>query len=374
MSTFLEKLIGSAALKDSLCKCLRIKLKPGSVTTSKIADKAVTPAKLSDSVTTDYIAPIVTTLREDLELQISEVQESLETHSSNTIKHITAAERTAWNSKQDALTFDNVPTQNSNNPVKSSGIFNAITNAILNLSTLFTTKKISFNSNNSSDTDTGYIEGFVKINGSSKEPGVHIKTNSTYSGGDSEISLVGSATPVATISAGEIHAYAGESASIFLTDADIDFDGNPATISSSDTLTITSDDGDLNLIGDHVNVNGKDVGTAITRTENISGRNTESLQNFNISEPGLYFMHFNYDPTTGMGIRPSEPFLLMVGVIDRNYSVSEDTDKLRQTLISMGGDMYTREMNLPIEDWADAPDFTPIVIQGGAGLLPGDFD
>lgn len=37
---------------------------------------------------------------------------------------------TALAGKQDTLTFDNVPTQNSNNPVKSSGIFSAIANLI----------------------------------------------------------------------------------------------------------------------------------------------------------------------------------------------------------------------------------------------------
>jgi hypothetical protein len=229
MSTLLEKLIGSAALKDSICKCLRIKLKPGSVTTDKIADKAVTPAKLSDSVKTDLI-----------QAPINAVQENLGDHVSDTTKHITAQERSTWNSKQDALTFDNLPTQGSNNPVKSGGILNAITNAISNLSTLFTAKKISFNSNNSSDTDTGYVEGFVKTIGSSRNPGVRIKTNSTYSEGSSEISIVGGVSPIATISAGEIHAYAGESASIFLTDPTITFDGSPATIDTNGISIIGS--------------------------------------------------------------------------------------------------------------------------------------
>ena len=126
MSTLLEKLIGSAALKDNPLKCLCIKLKPGSVTTSKIADKAVTPAKLSDSVKTDLIQAPIIAVREDLQIAISEVQESLDGHASNTTKHITAQERNTWNSKQDALTFDNLPTQGSNNPVKSGGVYSKI--------------------------------------------------------------------------------------------------------------------------------------------------------------------------------------------------------------------------------------------------------
>lgn len=38
----------------------------------------------------------------------------------------TTGEKYTWNNKQNALTFDNVPTQNSNNPVKSGGIYSKI--------------------------------------------------------------------------------------------------------------------------------------------------------------------------------------------------------------------------------------------------------
>lgn len=40
--------------------------------------------------------------------------------------HVTAAQKTAWTAKQDALTFDNTPTAGSSNPVKSSGIKTAL--------------------------------------------------------------------------------------------------------------------------------------------------------------------------------------------------------------------------------------------------------
>ena len=38
----------------------------------------------------------------------------------------TTGEKYTWNNKQNALTFDNSPTQNSNNPVKSGGIYTAL--------------------------------------------------------------------------------------------------------------------------------------------------------------------------------------------------------------------------------------------------------
>ena len=50
----------------------------------------------------------------------------LSTHTSDTTVHITAAERTAWNAKQSALTFDTTPTAGSTNPVTSEGIKTAL--------------------------------------------------------------------------------------------------------------------------------------------------------------------------------------------------------------------------------------------------------
>ncbi len=66
---------------------------------------------------------------------------TLTSHTSNTTVHITAAERTAWNAKQAALTFDTTPTANSANPVKSSGIYTALS-AKQDASTAITTSNI----------------------------------------------------------------------------------------------------------------------------------------------------------------------------------------------------------------------------------------
>ena len=50
------------------------------------------------------------------------VQSNLDGHKGDTTVHITAAERTKWNGKQDKLTFDTTPTANSTNPVTSGGV------------------------------------------------------------------------------------------------------------------------------------------------------------------------------------------------------------------------------------------------------------
>lgn len=46
--------------------------------------------------------------------------------STSTNKFVTAAEKTAWDNKQSALTFDSTPTENSTNPVTSGGLYVAL--------------------------------------------------------------------------------------------------------------------------------------------------------------------------------------------------------------------------------------------------------
>ena len=48
----------------------------------------------------------------------------------STHRLVTDTEKTTWSSKQNALTFDNTPTENSNNPVKSGGIYTYINTII----------------------------------------------------------------------------------------------------------------------------------------------------------------------------------------------------------------------------------------------------
>ena len=53
----------------------------------------------------------------------------LTTHTGNGDIHVTAAQKTAWSAKQNALTFDAAPTANSANPVTSGGVYTAIQSA-----------------------------------------------------------------------------------------------------------------------------------------------------------------------------------------------------------------------------------------------------
>ena len=56
------------------------------------------------------------------ETKAGTVQGNLDDHEADTTKHVTAAERTKWNGKQDALSIDASPTANSTNPVASGGV------------------------------------------------------------------------------------------------------------------------------------------------------------------------------------------------------------------------------------------------------------
>lgn len=67
----------------------------------------------------DYTAAMVGA---DAQGAAQTVQNNLNTHAQNTTVHISAAERTAWNGKQNALTFDTTPTEGSTNPVTSGGV------------------------------------------------------------------------------------------------------------------------------------------------------------------------------------------------------------------------------------------------------------
>ena len=51
---------------------------------------------------------------------------ALSSHTGNSTIHITGAERTKWNAKQDALTFDSTPKSGSSNPVTSGGVYTAL--------------------------------------------------------------------------------------------------------------------------------------------------------------------------------------------------------------------------------------------------------
>ena len=59
----------------------------------------------------------------------SDIRTALAAHTGSGDIHVTAAQKTAWTNKQNALTFDAAPTSGSANPVTSGGVYTAIQNA-----------------------------------------------------------------------------------------------------------------------------------------------------------------------------------------------------------------------------------------------------
>ena len=66
----------------------------------------------------------------DVSGSASGVQSNLDSHTEDTVSHVTASEKIAWNGKQDALTFDSSPASGSTNPVTSGGIYTTINNKL----------------------------------------------------------------------------------------------------------------------------------------------------------------------------------------------------------------------------------------------------
>lgn len=71
------------------------------------------------------VADLVSGLQSEITSQ-SKLASDLVDDTNQTNKFVTSSEKSTWNGKQDSLTFDNSPTENSNNPVKSGGIYTTL--------------------------------------------------------------------------------------------------------------------------------------------------------------------------------------------------------------------------------------------------------
>lgn len=104
---------------------------PHSVTAAQVGLGNVPNVSTNDQTPTYTAASSNTALASGEKLsvafgKIAKAISSLISHLANTTVHITASERTTWNGKQNALTFDNSPTSGSANPVKSGGVYTAL--------------------------------------------------------------------------------------------------------------------------------------------------------------------------------------------------------------------------------------------------------
>lgn len=113
----------------------------GNKSSSDLGLQSALDASQLDAVNSGITSAKVTAFegKQDAITSNNKLSADLVDDTTTTNKFVTVADKTAWNAKQNALTFDNVPTRNSNNPVKSGGIYTALSgkqDTIDNLATI----------------------------------------------------------------------------------------------------------------------------------------------------------------------------------------------------------------------------------------------
>ena len=71
------------------------------------------------------VADLVSGLQSEINAQ-NKLNADYVDDTNTTHKFVSASEKSTWNGKQDALTFDSTPTQGSTNPVTSGGVYAVI--------------------------------------------------------------------------------------------------------------------------------------------------------------------------------------------------------------------------------------------------------
>ena len=112
--------------------------------------------KPSGGIPKTDLASAVQTSLEKADTALQSFTETDPVFSASPAAGITAANISAWNAKQNALTFDDAPTANSNNPVKSGGIKTALDAKQATISTVNVTV----------DNNTGTPSGSASVSGS----------------------------------------------------------------------------------------------------------------------------------------------------------------------------------------------------------------
>ena len=305
------------------------------------------------------------------------------------LHNVSDADKERWNAKQDALTFDNLPTQGSNNPVKSSGIYNRmhiLATAIQQTSEDVVTLQqempgkqnvLTFDNTPTANSDNpvkskgikSAIDGVQavidsrisyneldskKIIASGPNNQINIKADSAAGEADGHVEIIAENLIINNTESADINLASG---------SNIDF-GGIGSITSDFGMTIQAgtSTGDLNLNGTNVKINGKNADWAIEKVDKMYDPSGGGTRDFNIEEEGIYFTKFTIDPLDGTGLYYYRSYLLLVGTEMRVTSSGLATF-LDQTLIRLDGKIYKRSIQLPSSgdiDWSTAPNFTEV--------------
>lgn len=125
------------------------------------ATKTLTLTLVSGQSINIPIGDIISGLQTEITVQ-NPLNADLVDDTNSTHKFVTAAEKQTWNGKQDALTFDNAPTQDSTNPVTSGGVHTALAGKLDDKTTHTTINGVDFYVSTTQPTGT-IAEGSVGI-------------------------------------------------------------------------------------------------------------------------------------------------------------------------------------------------------------------
>lgn len=259
----------------------------------------------------------------DDKLNISDYQ----TYSTQMRESIMAKISEVEEEKQDVLTFDNTPTANSNNPVTSDGIKNAI-DEIISYDSTYGRKTLE--------------SANVNLIG---HPSIYLRAGGEW-----------------PEDAGEIGLHSIEGSINLIGDTDVEIrSGKQATTSSpivGGSIDIETG-GTISINGDPVKINGKDISSTIG---NIFPATEMTSIDLWTKTPGIYVGLIGDSRDRFPNIEEYTTGIMFVNNESGTSGDDEDWRDLRQVVIDSSGKIYRRTIpytgqNLDQIDWSTAPDF-----------------
>lgn len=333
------------------------------------------------------------------EIAVAHGYEGTEEQWIESLHNVSDADKERWDSKQDALTFDNLPTQGSNNPVKSGGVYSKIqdltTTAQLirdDVSAIQQEMPEKQNVLTFDNTPTANSDNPVKSKGIKKaidDVQNVIDSRISYDGLDfkktiaadshNEINVKartpgGSSDGHVEINTDNLIINNTENADINLASgSNVNFDGIGSITSTTDMTIQAGKDGistgDLNLNGTNVKINGTNINTIKNNAQNALNKinaiyPTNGMQ---VETPGIYYAYPDFgNPDlipSSMSHGLLDGYLLLVTIVEE-FDVHGGYRHLHQLIIDIvTGRKATRYINYPHDstiDWSTAPNFTEV--------------
>lgn len=271
----------------------------------------------------------------DDKLNISDYQ----TYSTQMRESIMAKISEVEEEKQDVLTFDNTPTANSNNPVTSDGIKNAI-DEIISYDSTYNRKTLE--------------STYVQLTG---HPCIYLTAGGEWPEDAGEIILHSTEGTVELIGDSYVHMRSGKQ----------QYTTSPIVGGSIDIET----GGHISINGDPVKINGTDINTiknnAQTALNKINAMYPDEGKGMQIETPGIYYAYPGFgDPDiipSSMGHGITTGYLLLVTTEMETDAHGGVYNYLHQLIIDIVTGRKAKRLigySDGTIDWSTAPNFTEV--------------